>query len=161
MYLVLIVWLVKINLDSIAPNTDWSWEVKNVLEIKESWREKCWSGFCCNSFLKYLLSVYHVLDSLHGRQRYISDWNRQNSCGSDSKESACNAKDLGLIPGLEDPLEEGMATHSSILAWRIPWIEEPGGLQPTGSQRIGHNWVTNSILGEFIFNQRRWINNIW
>ena len=42
--------------------------------------------------------------------------------------------------GGEDPLEEGTATHSSILAWRIPWTEEPGGLQTTGSQRVGHNW---------------------
>ena len=42
--------------------------------------------------------------------------------------------------GREDPLEEGMATHFSILAWRMPWTEEPGGLQPTGLQRIGHNW---------------------
>ena len=41
--------------------------------------------------------------------------------------------------GREDPLEEGMTTHSSILAWRIPWTEEPGGLQSTGSQRVGHN----------------------
>ena len=41
--------------------------------------------------------------------------------------------------GQEDPLEKGMATHSSILAWEIPWTEEPGGLQPIGSQRIGHN----------------------
>ena len=41
--------------------------------------------------------------------------------------------------GWEDPLEEGMATHSSILAWRIPWTEEPGGLQSMGSQRVGHN----------------------
>ena len=41
--------------------------------------------------------------------------------------------------GQEDPLEEGMATHSSILAWRIPWTEEPGGLQSMGSQRVGHN----------------------
>ena len=41
--------------------------------------------------------------------------------------------------GQKDPLEEGMATHSSILAWRIPWTEEPGQLQPTVSQRIGHN----------------------
>ena len=40
--------------------------------------------------------------------------------------------------GWEDPLEEGMATHSSILAWRIPWIEEPGGLQSMGSQGDGH-----------------------
>ena len=39
--------------------------------------------------------------------------------------------------GLEDPLEKGMATHSSILAWRIPWTEEPGGLQSMGSQRVG------------------------
>ena len=41
--------------------------------------------------------------------------------------------------GLEDPLEEGMATHSSILAWRIPWTEEPGGLQSIGSQTVRHN----------------------
>ena len=39
----------------------------------------------------------------------------------------------------EDPLEEGMATPSSILAWKIPWAEEPGGLQSMGSQRVGHN----------------------
>ena len=41
--------------------------------------------------------------------------------------------------GREDPLEEDMATHSSILAWRIPWTEEPGGLRSMGSQRVGHN----------------------
>ena len=40
--------------------------------------------------------------------------------------------------GWEDPLEENMATHSSILAWEIPWTEEPGGLQSTGLQRVGH-----------------------
>ena len=41
--------------------------------------------------------------------------------------------------GWEDPLEEGMATHSNILAWRIPWREEPGGLHSKGLQRIGHD----------------------
>jgi len=41
--------------------------------------------------------------------------------------------------GQEDPLEREMATHSSILAWKIPWIEEPGGIQSMGSQRVGHN----------------------
>ena len=45
--------------------------------------------------------------------------------------------------GGEDPLKKGMATHSSILAWRIPWTEEPGGLQAIGLQRVGHNWATN------------------
>ena len=41
--------------------------------------------------------------------------------------------------GQDDPLEKEMATHSSILAWRIPWTEEPGGLHSTGSQRVGHD----------------------
>ena len=46
--------------------------------------------------------------------------------GSEGKESACNARDQSSITGYEDPLEKGMATHSSILVWRIPWTEEPG-----------------------------------
>ena len=58
--------------------------------------------------------------------------------GLDSKEPVCNAGDPGSIPGSEDPLEKGMATNSSILAWRIPWTEEPGRLQSMGSQRVGH-----------------------
>ena len=59
--------------------------------------------------------------------------------GSEVKTSACNVGDLGSIPGSEDPLEKGMATHSGILAWRIPWTEEPGGLPSTGLQRVGHD----------------------
>ena len=60
--------------------------------------------------------------------------------GLEVKASASNAGDLGSIPGLgEDPLEKEMATHSSILAWRIPWSEEPGRLQSPGSQRVGHD----------------------
>ena len=48
--------------------------------------------------------------------------------------------DAGLIPGLGRSLEEGMAIHSSILTWRIPWTEEPGSLQSIGSQRLRHDW---------------------
>ena len=48
--------------------------------------------------------------------------------GSDGKESACSPGDPGLIWGQEDPLEKEMATYSSVLAWEITWIEEPGGL---------------------------------
>ena len=58
------------------------------------------------------------------------------------KESTCStgdAGDPGSILGGKDCLEEGMATHSSILTWRIPWMEEPGGLQSMGLQRVGHN----------------------
>ena len=49
---------------------------------------------------------------------------------------------MGL--GREDPLEKEMATHSSFLAWKIPWMEEPGGLQSVGLQRVGHDRVTNT-----------------
>ena len=59
-----------------------------------------------------------------------------------SKESACSAGDMETLVrslGWEDPLEEEMTTHSSILGWRIPWTEKPGRLQFVGSQRVGHN----------------------
>ena len=50
------------------------------------------------------------------------------------KKSACEAGDLGSVPGQEDPLEKEMAIHSSIIAWKIPWMEEPGRLQCMGLQ---------------------------
>jgi len=55
--------------------------------------------------------------------------------GSDGKESACSAGDLSSSLGQEDSLEKKMATHSSILAWEIPWTVEPGGLPSMGSHR--------------------------
>ena len=53
-------------------------------------------------------------------------------------------------PGWEEPLEEGMAAHSSVLAWRIPWTEEPGGLESMGLQRVGYNGTTNTLSHRFI-----------
>ena len=63
--------------------------------------------------------------------------------GSAVKESACSvgdARDMGSIPGLGRSPEQEMATHYSILAWKISWTGEPGGLQSLGSQRFGHDW---------------------
>ena len=57
----------------------------------------------------------------------------------DGKASAYNAGDPVRSLGREDPLEKEMATHFSIHAWKIPWTEEPGGLQSMGSQRVGHD----------------------
>ena len=54
--------------------------------------------------------------------------------------NAADVRDTASILGQKDLLEEGMAIHSSSLAWRIPWTEEPGWLQSVGSQRVGHNW---------------------
>ena len=63
------------------------------------------------------------------------------------KKHVSGAVYISPVPSLgrEDPLEEEMTTHSSILAWRIPWTEEPGGLQPMGSQRVGHDWATEHM----------------
>ena len=55
---------------------------------------------------------------------------------------AGDAGDTGSIPGSEDPLEKGMAVYSSILAWEIPWTEEPGGLMFIGFQRVRHSQTT-------------------
>ena len=63
-----------------------------------------------------------------------------------------NAGYLGLIPGLGRYPGEGMATHSSIRAWRIPWTEEPGRLQSIEWQRVKHNLATFT-LGEYLWNQ--------
>ena len=80
-----------------------------------------------NSPLVWLLELSH------------SYWFEDFLGGSDGNESTCNVGDLGRSLGGEDPLEKGMATHSRILVWRIPWIEDPGGLRSKRSQRIGYN----------------------
>ena len=72
-------------------------------------------------------------------------WLKAVMSGSGGRESACNAWDQGSIHFQEDPLEKGMATHSSILAWKNPWTEEVGRVQSMGSQRVRHDWVTNTI----------------
>ena len=71
------------------------------------------------------------------------------------KESACNAGDTESILDREDPLEKGTATHFSMLAWRILWTEEPGGLQSTGSQRVGHDCSNQTSM--YALNKRNTI----
>ena len=80
---------------------------------------------------------------------------------SHGKESASKAEEPGSIPGSGRSPEKGMATLSSILAWEIPWTEEPGGLQSLGSERVGHNSATkthfkqlDSILGASLMAQQ-------
>ena len=71
---------------------------------------------------------------------FHSDWEvaRASQVVKNPPANAGDVRDVGLIPR-EDPLEKGMATHSSILAWRIPWIEEPVRLYFMGLQRVGHD----------------------
>jgi len=69
--------------------------------------------------------------------------------GSAVKNLPANVGDVGLIPGPEDSLEKEMATQFSVLAWEISWIEEPGGLQSMGSQRVRHNLATKQQLARW------------
>ena len=72
-----------------------------------------------------------------------------------SKESACSSGDLGSILGWEDPLEKEMVNHSSILAWKMPWTEEPGGLQSMESQSGTTDWLTLSLFRNRLLRDKR------
>ena len=65
--------------------------------------------------------------------------------------SAGGLRDMGLIPWWEDPLGEGVSTHSSILAWRIPWTEEPGRLQSIVSRTVRHDQSDLAYLHTLLF----------
>jgi len=67
------------------------------------------------------------------------------------KNPTCNTGYLGSVPGSGRSPGEGLATHLSILAWRIPWTEEPGRLQSMGSQWVGHDWATNTNISNVAF----------
>ena len=100
-------------------------------------------------FSKQWLSIYALSETGSvGIKRQHSDSSISGKMGfpggSDGEESACNVWPWGLIPGLgRFPVE--MATHARTLAWKLPWTEESGCLQSMGSQRIGHDWATNTL----------------
>ena len=112
-----------------------TWVVFTILFMSDNsfYVEAWWELICLfiSNFLKY---KYFKIIEVIGTSQWLS-----------CKESICNAGDsgdVGLTLGLGRSLEEEMTTHSSILAWRTPWTEEPGGLQSMGSQRVGYNWVS-------------------
>ena len=78
--------------------------------------------------------------------------------GSVVKESTCQAGDAGLIPGPGRSPKEEIGTHSSILAWDIPWTQEPGRLQSMGLQRVRHNWATKQ---QQLYFDKFWIVSVW
>ena len=89
--------------------------------------------------LLYFLSISHFLGLIISNYSLIQSNIQGFPGGSYGKESACDAGDSGSIPGSGRSLEKGMATHSSILPWRIPWTEEPGMLQSMRLQRVGRD----------------------
>jgi len=97
----------------------------------------------------WLISLSRIIHSCHCKwQDFFNDWIIfhyicKASLVAQTVKNLPAMQEIQVQPlGPEEPLEEGMASHSSILAWRIPWAEEPGGLQSLGSQRVEHDWVT-------------------
>ena len=90
----------------------------------------------------------------------IQSFNIYDNCTNKARASlvAQSVKNLPAIQEMQEtpvwslgqkcPLEKVMAAHCSILAWRIPWTEEPGGLHPMGLQRVGHDWETNTTKSQ-------------
>ena len=92
-------------------------------------------------------------------QTWLSDWTNYFTilgfpCGSDGKELPTMQETWFWSQGQEDPPEKGIAIHSNILAWRIPWTEELGGLLSMGLQRVGHDWATNTHILLLLLNGR-------
>ena len=121
-------------------------------------KKRCWT--LLNEFspsiymMMNFLNIVSYLDWFFNTEPFLHSWDKnplnlmrflqREFGGASGKEPIANAgdiRDAGSIPSSGKSLEEGMATHSSILAWRIPWTEEPGGLQSIWSQRVEHDWV--------------------
>ena len=113
-------------------------EMLDWVGVKEVQEFKCSSGLFSHSFLTCSLDsrLKTIIKKMINTR--LPQW-------LSVKESVCNSGDTGdadSIPWPGRSLEKEMATHSSYFAWRIPWTEEPGGLQPMRLQRVGHDWKT-------------------
>ena len=120
-----------------------SWTVAHHAPLSMGFsRQEYWSGLPCPP-PGHLPEPGTEPMSPAGRQ-ILCHWRHKGSFpgGPSGKEPTCQCRrhrDMGLIPGSGNPLKQGTATHSSILAWRITWTEKHGGLQSIGSQRVRHN----------------------
>ena len=126
-----------------------------IIHLFHSWWKLCIAHFTLQitKSLKYMC-LWKIYQTVHSgntqtlitilkifKHAYVQSWGFPG--GTSDKQPACQCRRQEIqVWSLdqEDPLEKGMETHSKILAWRIPWTEEPGRLQSTESQRVGHNW---------------------
>ena len=133
-----------------SPSNSDAWKCQANWQAEVKWgTEKYGSRLCFINFCEHWISKYWPIATrwYTGFGFYKPFWFYKcfylglSQCLS-GKESACNAGDPVWSLSGEDPLEESIAIHSTILAWRIPWTEEPGRLQSVGSQKVGQTEVT-------------------
>ena len=114
------------------------------LSYFKSWKMMLWK--CCIQYA----SKYGKLSNDHRTGK------GQFSFQSQRKAMAKNAQTTAQLHSSHTLLEKAMATDSSILAWKIPWMEEPGRLQSMGLLRVGHDWATSLSLFTFMHWRRKW-----
>ena len=106
---------------------------------------ECLQSFLIVNLLYFLLAItFTVISKKPSPKNFTSNQGQVAPMVENPPPIAGDLGNMGLIPELERSLEEGMAMHSSILAWRIPWAEEPGGLPFIGLQRVRHNGWLNT-----------------
>ena len=109
-----------------------------MLSQMAGFRSFSWLTFHCCTHATSSLSISPSVGTGAASTCWLPRWLVEKGHGPTQERQETHIQSLGL----EDPLEKGMATLSSVRAWRIPWTEEPGGLQSMGSQRVGHAWAS-------------------
>ena len=129
----------------------WVWDPQKVMyNLSQEYRKRCGRMLISKVFLKFQRKVYRKLPWGKENSLFHTIWLPPRTKAGASLVAQM-VKNLPAMQetwvwslGQEDPLEKKMATYSSILAWRIPWTEEPDGIQSMGSQRVGHNWAVEN-----------------
>ena len=137
---------------AVATDFDTTWElchwhrvyVLPSFEIKSAAAHHSYCLWRCTSVRTHVSSHWGLVGRRLGRSLERRHWSSPPWWLRQLKNLPSMQETWVWSLGWEDPLEKGMATHSSILAWRIPWAEEPSSLQSMGSQRDGHNWANNT-----------------
>ena len=125
-----------------------------LLEILYFWvTGEAHSSFIRNQILKLYMHLNYLIDTC--LSYYSINPLREKECSGQHLSLSQHSHTLYLIE-CGDVTEKAMATHSSTLAWTIPWTEEPGRLQSMGSLRVRHDWVTSLSLFTFTCSRRKW-----
>ena len=160
LFLFLFLW----NLSSLS--RDWTWVTAVKLSSPNHWTAR---KFPDESFFLIDIHFIHLSKLLSGRQKGGRSINEIGVADGDTCWNCMVGTWKSIIPSMlyrfemfhsqrssTNLSEKAMATHSSTLAWKIPWMEEPGGLQSMGSRRVGHNWATSLSLFTFMHWRRKW-----
>ena len=140
-----VIWENKVNLEVISSKL-WLWVMQKLNSSQRIYTQK---GLAWH----FGKTLGELTNNTINKSKILSD--RGSSWPRNQTRVSCLAGRFFSEP-LGNPTEKAVATHSSILAWKIPWVEEPSGLQSTGWRRVGHGWAISRSLFIFMHWRRKW-----